>query len=71
MPTAHASRYLQQLCKHWAHNLAVTFGDTGRAEEAITASQTLLTDQLRILGPDHPNTLNTRNNLQHLRTLAG
>ena len=23
--TASASRYLQQLCKHWAHNLAVTF----------------------------------------------
>lgn len=25
VPTAHASRYLQQLCKHWAHNLDVTF----------------------------------------------
>ena len=25
VPTAHASRYLQQLCKHWQHNLAVTF----------------------------------------------
>jgi hypothetical protein len=25
VPTASASRYLQQLCKHWAHNLAVTF----------------------------------------------
>jgi uncharacterized protein len=24
-PTAHASKYLQQLCKHWEHNLAVTF----------------------------------------------
>ncbi|MBX3593833.1 DUF2218 domain-containing protein [Sphingomonas sp.] len=24
-PTAHASRYLQQLCKHWEHNLKVTF----------------------------------------------
>lgn len=23
--TTHASRYLQQLCKHWAHNLAVEF----------------------------------------------
>lgn len=22
VPTAHAGRYLQQLCKHWAHNLA-------------------------------------------------
>jgi hypothetical protein len=25
VPTASASRYLQQLCKHWAHGLAVTF----------------------------------------------
>lgn len=25
VPTQHASRYLQQLCKHWAHNLAVEF----------------------------------------------
>ncbi|MBE1530104.1 hypothetical protein GGC65_004560 [Sphingopyxis sp. OAS728] len=24
-PTAHASKYLQQLCKHWQHNLAVEF----------------------------------------------
>ena len=25
VPTEHASRYLQQLCKHWAHNLQVEF----------------------------------------------
>ena len=25
VPTAHGSRYLQQLCKHWAHNVAVEF----------------------------------------------
>ena len=25
VPTAHASRYLQQLCKHWQHNLSVEF----------------------------------------------
>jgi hypothetical protein len=25
VPTAHASRYLQQLCKHWSHKFAVTF----------------------------------------------
>jgi uncharacterized protein len=25
VPTAHAGRYLQQLCKHWQHNLAVEF----------------------------------------------
>ncbi|KQN34165.1 hypothetical protein ASG37_05990 [Sphingomonas sp. Leaf407] len=25
VPTPHASRYLQQLCKHWQHNLTVEF----------------------------------------------
>src|SRR3546814_6452912 len=25
VPTAHGSKYLQQLCKHWQHNLAVEF----------------------------------------------
>ena len=25
VPTRHGSKYLQQLCKHWAHNLAVEF----------------------------------------------
>ncbi len=25
VPTRQASRYLQQLCKHWQHNLAVEF----------------------------------------------
>lgn len=25
VPTERASRYLQQLCKHWSHNLSVEF----------------------------------------------
>lgn len=25
VPTTNASRYLQQLCKHWAHNMTVEF----------------------------------------------
>ncbi len=25
IPTANASRYLQQLCKHWSHRMDVTF----------------------------------------------
>ena len=25
VPTANGGKYLQQLCKHWQHNLAVTF----------------------------------------------
>ena len=28
VPTLHGSRYLQQLCKHWGHNLAVDFNET-------------------------------------------
>ena len=27
VPTGHAGKYLQQLCKHWQHNLAVTFDE--------------------------------------------
>ena len=25
VPTGHASKYLQQLCKHWSHNLTVDY----------------------------------------------
>jgi hypothetical protein len=28
VPTTHASRYLQQLCKHWSHRFAVEFDTT-------------------------------------------
>ncbi len=28
VPTTHASRYLQQLCKHWSHKFDVTFDAT-------------------------------------------
>ncbi|HLZ79875.1 MAG TPA: DUF2218 domain-containing protein [Sphingomonas sp.] len=27
VPTTHASRYLQQLCKHWSHKLEVAFDE--------------------------------------------
>lgn len=27
VPTAQASKYLQQLCKHWSHKLEVSFDD--------------------------------------------
>ncbi len=31
VPTANGSRYLQQLCKHWSHNLAIEFtAETGK-----------------------------------------
>jgi hypothetical protein len=33
VPTAHASRYLQQLCKHWSHKFPVEFTpEAGRIE---------------------------------------
>jgi hypothetical protein len=33
VPTEHASRYLQQLCKHWGHNNPMTFTpENGRIE---------------------------------------
>ena len=33
VPTEHASRYLQQLCKHWSHKYPVTFTpENGRIE---------------------------------------
>ena len=33
VPTAHASRYLQQLCKHWSHKFPVEFtAQNGRIE---------------------------------------
>ena len=28
VPTERASRYLQQLCKHWSHKFAVTFDES-------------------------------------------
>lgn len=29
VPTGHASRYLQQLCKHWSHKFPTTTFDAG------------------------------------------
>jgi len=44
VPTTQASRYLQQLCKHWSHNLAVTF----------TATHGSVTFPRDARGADHP-----------------
>ena len=38
-------------------------GEAGRVDDAIAGFETLLADRLRVLGPDHPDTLSTRNNL--------
>ena len=54
-PTAFASRYLQQLCKHWAHKFQVTFDPTnghidfGGPTCALTADDQGLT--VRITAP--------------------
>ena len=51
VPTEHASRYLQQLCKHWAHKFPVEFDPNhgtidlslGRAVMDADASALLIT----------------------------
>ncbi|WP_373293147.1 tetratricopeptide repeat protein [Micromonospora sonchi] len=52
-------------------NLASWRGEAGDHHAAITSFEQLLTDQLRVLGPDHPNTLATRANLAHLLLRRG
>ncbi|MEX0404524.1 DUF2218 domain-containing protein [Aquibium sp. LZ166] len=40
VPTANASRYLQQLCKHWSHKLDVAFDEragTVRFQDAVVS----------------------------------
>ena len=46
-------------------------GRAGDPAGAAAALQDLLTDQLRVLGPDHPHTLTARNNLATWRRAAG
>ena len=38
---------------------------------AADAYEELLADRTRVLGPDHPDTLNTRGNLAYCRAEAG
>ncbi len=57
VPTAHASRYLQQLCKHWSHKFATDF-DADRGTIAFPAWPITMTagaDALTVViepGPD-------------------
>lgn len=39
--TEHASRYLQQLCKHWAHKFPVEF-DPNRGTIELTTGRTVM-----------------------------
>jgi ferritin-like protein len=43
----------------------------GDAAGAVAEFERLLTDRLRVLGADHPDTLRTRNNLASCRGRAG
>lgn len=57
VPTASASRYLQQLCKHWAHKFAVAFDahagtvpfPNGATLQMMAADDALL---VRLTAPD-------------------
>ena len=55
VPTAHASRYLQQLCKHWSHKLTVDFtpdagtiGFPNGVHAVLSASATALQVRLEV-----------------------
>jgi Tetratricopeptide repeat len=52
-------------------NLAVSYGALGRFEEALKLDKRVFAEYERILGPDHPETLNSRGNLADFRVAAG
>jgi tetratricopeptide (TPR) repeat protein len=54
---------LGQLVERSLRELAEAYGDAGRTSEAITLHEQTLAARERTLGPDHPDTLDSRNNL--------
>ena len=58
VPTANASRYLQQLCKHWSHKFSVEFDPTHGVihlpgtDCILDAEQEALALELRASDPD-------------------
>jgi Tetratricopeptide repeat len=48
------------------NNIAGWTGECGDAREALRLFQALLPDQERVLGRDHPETLRTRQSIDHL-----
>ncbi|MFC2360878.1 MAG: tetratricopeptide repeat protein, partial [Actinomyces dentalis] len=47
------------------------YESAGRLKEAIDLFERTLADRERVLGPDHPHTLTSRNNLAHAYRSAG
>ena len=56
---------------HGADAIANAYVSAGRLSDAIPLFEQLLTDYIRILGEDHPNTLTSRNNLADAYLDAG
>jgi hypothetical protein len=52
-------------------NLANAFQQAGRLGEAIPLCEENLGNRLRVLGPNHPDTLRSRDTLSHAYELAG
>ncbi|OMG17155.1 tetratricopeptide repeat protein, partial [Actinomyces naeslundii] len=52
-------------------NLALDYQDAGRLDEAITLHEQNLKDLTHLLGPHHPSTLTSRNNLAEAYRAAG
>ena len=46
--TAQASRYLQQLCKHWSHKFSTEFDPTQGSVSLPSAALTLAADENRL-----------------------
>ncbi|MFD7025227.1 tetratricopeptide repeat protein [Promicromonospora sukumoe] len=53
------------------NDLASAHNSAGDVRRAVLSFEQTLTDCERVLGPDHPNTLTSRNNLAHAYGSAG
>lgn len=73
--TAHASKYLQQLCKHFAHKVSVTYDSTrGDVDFPFGAAQLMANDTaltVALSGADEATLERARSVIDvHLRTFA-
>ena len=60
IPTAHAAKYVKQLCNHWSHKLDVELTQTGGIVRFPAASATMRADSQALtvtLGAADPSTL--------------